>query len=313
MMRETNWILVTGGAGFIGSHSVDLLLANGYQVRVLDNFSTGRRENLPENHPRLKIIRGDLSDQVLLRDVFADVHAVLHLAAQVSVQKSIEDPASSCQTNIQSFVQVLEMARKRNTRLVYASSAAVYGEPRVLPVSESGIVQAISPYGLEKYTNELYADLYSRMYGLSSLGLRYFNVYGSRQDPQSPYSGVISRFVAQIRQGEAMTIRGDGLQERDFIHVADVARVNLLALTRQVQGVCNIARGEATTIRQLADTLIALQDGQAKLAWVNAVSGDIRHSRANVERMKAELTEAKVPLESGLRSLLQDSGSRIRV
>ncbi|MBU2788199.1 NAD-dependent epimerase/dehydratase family protein [Acidithiobacillus sp. VAN18-1] len=297
-------ILVTGGAGFIGSHTVDLLLAEGHQVRVLDNFSTGKRSNLPVAHPHLEVIAGELASAQLLREACQSVDAVLHLAAQVSVQKSIEDPVASCAQNIQNFVALLEMARQQEMRVVYASSAAVYGDPQTLPLCEGDAVDPISPYGLEKYSNELYAQLYEKMYGLSHLGLRYFNVYGPRQDPSSPYSGVISRFIDQARSGKPLTIRGDGLQERDFIHVHDVARANVAALRGDMRGVLNIASGTATTIHQLAESICSLI-GDGDLAWMSSVPGDIRHSRADVSNMNSCLgVPVQISLNEGLRSLL---------
>lgn len=297
-------VLITGGAGFIGSHTVDLLLADGHQVRVLDNFSTGKRSNLPASHPRLEILAGDLADADVLRDACASMDAVLHLAAQVSVQNSIDDPVASCAQNIQNVVALLETARKRQMRVVYASSAAVYGDPETLPLREWDAVAPISPYGLEKYSNELYARLYEKMYGLSHLGLRYFNVYGPRQDPGSPYSGVISRFVDQLQAGRPLTIRGDGLQERDFIHVFDVARANVAALLGQYNGVINIGSGSPTTIRQLAAQLCELFGG-GDLSWVPALPGDIRHSYADVSAMKNLFGPNQISLTEGLRQFLQ--------
>ncbi len=300
-------ILVTGGAGFIGSHTVDLLLAEGHDVCILDNFSTGKLSNLPEGHPRLQIIVSDIADAQVLRNASENVDAVLHLAAQVSVQKSIEDPVGSCAQNIQNFIALLEVARRRDLRVVYASSAAVYGDPEILPLRESDPVRPISPYGLEKYSNELYAELYEKMYGLSHLGLRYFNVYGQRQDPRSLYSGVISRFIDQMLTGKPLSIRGDGLQERDFIHVSDIARANVAALFSDTRGVVNIASGTKTTILDLASILVGLH-GTGDLSWAPAVPGDIRHSRADVTAMSTHLVQAKISLKDGLRQLL---GARI--
>ena len=308
MKNDTGVILVIGGAGFIGSHTVDLLLQEGYQVRVLDNFSTGRRENLPDGAPRLEVIAGSVEDSNRLEPAFDNVRAVLHLAAQVSVQRSVENPVYSCEQNIVGFVRVLEAARKRGARVVYASSAAVYGDPEILPLHEYGPIRPISPYGLEKYSNELYAELYGRMYGLSQLGLRYFNVYGPRQDPNSPYSGVISRFIDQLRRGVPLTVRGDGLQERDFIHVSDVARANLVALTKSVDGVVNVAGGQTCTILHLAETLIAMNDRPAEIHWVPSVDGDIRRSHADISRMRKNLVDPIVSLEDGLRSVKQENG-----
>lgn len=307
MKNNVGVILVIGGAGFIGSHTVDLLLQEGYQVRVLDNFSTGRRENLPECAPRLEVVAGSLEDLDRLDLAFTNVSAVLHLAAQVSVQCSVEDPVRSCEQNIVGFVRVLEAARKRGARVVYASSAAVYGDPETLPLREDGPIRPISPYGLEKFSNEHYAKLYGRMYGLSQLGLRYFNVYGPRQDPHSPYSGVISRFIDQLRSGLPLTVRGDGLQERDFIHVSDVARANVMALTKAVDGVVNVASGQQCTIRQLAEILLALAGRGDEIQWVPSLPGDIRHSQADISRMRQTLVDPIISLNEGLRSVKKEN------
>ena len=304
MQQNKELIMVIGGAGFIGSHSVDHMLAEGYAVRVLDDFSTGRRENLPKGHPQLEIIAGSVEDATILQVAFTEVSAVLYLAAQVSVQRSLEDPVQSAEQNIVGFVRVLEQARRYSVRVVYASSAAVYGDPEVLPLQETAPLRPISPYGLEKYSNELYAELFGRLYGLSQLGLRYFNVYGPRQDPRSPYSGVISRFIDQLQNGRPLTVRGDGLQERDFIHVADVARVNLAALRSAVNGVVNVASGTATTIGELAELLIELNLGKGEMQRMLRQSGDIRHSQADVRRMQQVLGRANIPLNRGLRTLL---------
>lgn len=303
--RHAGTILVVGGAGFIGSHTVELLLSEGYHVRVLDNLSTGKRDNLPASHDRLDFIFGDMADRTLLHQACEGVSHILHLAAQVSVIKSQEDPVFSCQQNILAYVGVLEEARKHNARFVYASSAAVYGNPAKLPLREDDPALPISPYGMEKYTNELYADLYGRMHQLSHLGLRYFNVYGPRQDPQSPYSGVISRFVAQALSHKALTIRGDGSQERDFIHVQDIARANVAALTGKVQGSINIARGEATTILTLAKIIHQFVETPSDIQWVPAVDGDIHRSIADNERMRKSLCQPYWSLSEGIQNLLQ--------
>ena len=301
---EPTIMLVIGGAGFIGSHTVELLLSEGYHVRVLDNLSTGKRDNLPASHERLDFILGDMTDRTLLHSACEGVTHILHLAAQVSVIRSQEDPVFSCQQNILAYVGVLEEARKHQARFVYASSAAVYGNPTKLPLNEDEPALPISPYGMEKYTNELYADLYGRMHQLSHLGLRYFNVYGPRQDPQSPYSGVISRFVAQALSRQALTIRGDGNQERDFIHVKDVAQANVAALTGRVQGSINIARGEATTILNLAKTIQELVNAPSRIEWVPPVEGDILRSIADIEQMRKDLCQPSWSLSEGIQDLL---------
>src|SRR3990167_9899318 len=208
-------ILVTGGAGFIGSHTVELLLQQGKQVVVLDNLSYGKQANLNLQHPDLEFIEGNILEYPLLVDLLSSCDAVLHLAALSSVQQSIEHPIYSFQVNTQGFLHVLQAVykAKRPIRLVYASSAAVYGNLAQLPCREDQPLMGLplSPYALQKMHNEQYAHLYKELHGIPSLGLRYFNVYGQRQDPQSPYSGVISRFVDSYLKDHELTLFGDGL------------------------------------------------------------------------------------------------------
>jgi UDP-glucose 4-epimerase len=297
--------LVTGGAGFIGSHTVEELLRRGWEVRVLDDFSTGKPDNLP-SHPRLAVLRGDIRSVDDVRHALQDVTHVVHLAAQVSVERSIREPLESGATNIMGFATVLEGARREQARrLVYASSAAVYGVPAEIPLSEASPTRPLSPYGLEKLMNEAYAELYAQLHGVSACGLRFFNVYGPRQDPRSPYAGVISRFAASARAGEAVTIFGDGSQTRDFVHVSDVARLTADALEENFSGVCNIATGHSVSLLQLVDAVRLALDRPLVVDHAPARAGDIVHSQADVRRM-TELFGPQRPimLASGLRDLL---------
>ena len=298
-------VLVTRGAGFIGSHTVELLLESGYQVRVLDNLSAGSRSNLPKSD-QLRFIHGDILDRRIVQAAADGVSHVLHLAAQVSVQNSVDNPIQSSHQNILGFLTVLDAAHKVDARLVYASSAAVYGEPVELPIRETSPVSAISPYGLEKIINEQYASLYARLHGTSQLGLRYFNVYGFRQDPASPYSGVIAKFIHMILAGRPLTIRGDGLQERDFIHVRDVARANVAALFSDYVGVLNVAGGQAVTIRRLTEVMAQIVGGEVALSNIPDIPGDIRQSVAQIEAMLEHLGRPQVTLEEGLEELMQN-------
>ena len=230
-------VLVTGGAGFIGSHTVDLLLEQNFSVRVLDNFSNGSRSNLPEANTQLEIIEGDITNVADVNEAMQGVDKCIHLAAQVSVVSSVEDASFSAQQNILGYVNIIEAIRKNNvSRLVYASSAATYGNPVELPLRESSLLNPESPYGLEKKVNEQYAELFLNLHGMSACGMRYFNVYGPRQDPKSPYAGVIALFVERIKNKQALTIFGDGLQTRDFVFVHDVARTNVAALQSDFNG-----------------------------------------------------------------------------
>ncbi|MEW5791103.1 MAG: NAD-dependent epimerase/dehydratase family protein [Pseudomonadota bacterium] len=310
-MTSTRKILVTGGAGFIGSHTVDQLLAQGMPVRVLDNLSSGRRSNLPNAHPLLEFRQGDIRDPVAVAEAMDGVSHVLHLAAQVSVARSLEAPGESCQHNLLGFVNVLDAARRAGVeRLVYASSAAVYGEPAYLPLDEAAPTRPLSPYGLEKLTNEAYAALYTHIHGLSCLGLRYFNVYGPRQDPASPYAGVISIFVERAQARLPLYIHDDGLQNRDFVCVPDVARVNADALLSDAQGVCNVATGRSVTLLDLVGTLEKILGYTLERRHLPPRQGDIRDSGATGERMRACFgLERTIALDEGLGILLSGSSA----
>ncbi len=303
-------VLVTGGAGFIGSHSVDHLLAAGARVRVLDNFSSGKRENLPQQHPDLDVVAGDVRDALAVNAALAGVTHVLHLAAQVSVQTSVEQPVESAAVNVTGFLNVLDGARRAGVRrFVYASSAAVYGVPERLPLDETAPLGPISPYGLEKAINDHYGALYRTLYDMAPLGMRYFNVFGPRQDPSSPYSGVISIFSRRLRSGEAMTVFGDGLQTRDFIYVGDIARANVAALRGDVSGVCNVATGETVTLLQLIDALAAVAGARPQVSFAPARTGDIRDSAADNARLRRELgVERFTSLRDGLAQLWASGG-----
>ncbi|MCW9055778.1 MAG: NAD-dependent epimerase/dehydratase family protein [Gammaproteobacteria bacterium] len=299
-------VLITGGAGFIGSHTADLLMEQDIPVRVLDNLSSGHRHNLPDKHPLLEFIEGDICDEGTVKNAMNGVSHCLNLAAQVSVVASLEDPAFSARQNILGFVNVLEAARTNNVqRLVYASSAAIYGEPPRLPLDEDLPVKQLSPYGLEKQINEQYCDLYHRLYNFSSLGMRYFNVYGPRQDPKSPYAGVIALLVDRISASQPVTVFGDGKHTRDFIFVRDVARTNVAALQSNYQGACNVATGQQTTLLDLIDVLSDLAGNQTDISFEEPRTGDIVHSLANPGRMNKELgVVAESTLKEGLSALL---------
>lgn len=302
-------VLVTGGAGFIGSHSVDRLLAAGARVRVLDNFSTGRRENL-QPHPSLEVMAGDIRDRATVDAALAGISHVLHLAAQVSVATSMEEPLASADVNVGGFLNVLDAVRRRGVgRLVYASSAAVYGVPARLPLHEEDPMLPLSPYGLEKSINDQYAALYREIYGQSTLGMRYFNVFGPRQDPASPYSGVISLFVRKLQEGNPLTVNGDGLQTRDFIFVGDVAAANVRALQADIGGVCNVATGHTVTLLQMIEALGAAAGLKPEILHGAPRAGDIRHSSADNRRLRSQLgLDHFTSLEDGLAQLWASGG-----
>jgi len=304
-------VLVTGGAGFIGSHTVDLLLEHGLRVIVYDNLMTGKVTHLNLFHPQLEFIPEDVLNYSTLLKQVKRVDAVLHLAALASVQQSIEDPLGSLRINTQGFLHVLQAIHeaKRPVRLVFASSAAVYGNCTHLPCHEEFFdVQPMSPYALEKANNERYARLYEHLFHIPSLGLRYFNVYGPRQDPASPYSGVIAKLIAQHQKGEAVTLFGDGKQCRDFIYVGDVARANLLALQNDCTGILNIATGIPETLCNLVHYIEQTGGQSTGVNFAAERPGDIRESYASIEKAEKSLSfRYNTKLSDGIRLLMNES------
>jgi nucleoside-diphosphate-sugar epimerase len=300
-------ILVTGGAGFIGSHSVDYLLQHNCQVTVLDNLSSGKVNNLDLTQPGLEFIEGDVLEYPLILDLVKNVDAVLHLAAIASVPESIVNPIYTMQVNMQGFLHVLQAVRecREPIRVVYASSAAVYGDTQQLPCRESQVETPLSPYALQKMNCEQYATLFAALFGIKSLGLRYFNVYGERQDPSSPYSGVISRFLDLYHRDEELFVFGDGSQTRDFIHVSDVARANWLALQSLQSGALNIATGTPESLLALIDAIEAAGGKPARRGFKPARVGDIHASYAAVELAEAMLGfVSNVTLKEGIAGMV---------
>ncbi|WP_306059045.1 NAD-dependent epimerase/dehydratase family protein [Natronococcus wangiae] len=295
-------VLVTGGAGFIGSHLVEALAPH-TEVRVLDDFSTGERAYLPED---VTVIEGDVRDPIALQRAARGVDVIFHHAAVVSVSQSVDAPRQSNRTNVDASLLVLEQARQEDARVVAASSAAVYGHPVELPVSETAPTEPTSPYGVQKLALDQYTRLYAELYDLPTVALRYFNVYGPRQ--RGPYSGVISTFLEQARAGEPITIDGDGEQTRDFVHVSDVVRANLRAATTGETGEAyNVGTGERISIGELAETIRDATDSSSPIVHREPRPGDIRHSGADISKADRALGfEARVGLESGIRSLVDD-------
>jgi UDP-glucose 4-epimerase len=274
--------LVTGGAGFIGSHITDRLLADGYRVRVLDNFSTGKRENLPESND-LEIITGDVGSFDDVHKAMKDVELVFHEAAIASVPKTIQDPIGSQRTNYQGTLNVLEAARQQGTRrMVFASSAAVYGDLPELPKREDMPLKPQSPYAVDKLASEYACQMYTHLHGLETVCLRYFNVYGPRQDPGSPYSGVISIFADRLKNGERPVIYGDGEQTRDFVFVSDVVEANIKAanVNKAAGKVINIATGRVVTLNELLKSMCRILNRKFDPGYEKVREGDIRHSSA---------------------------------
>jgi nucleoside-diphosphate-sugar epimerase len=300
--------MVTGGAGFIGSHIVDRLLADGYLVRVLDNFSTGKRENLPESAD-LEIITGDVGSFDDVHRGMKDVELVFHEAAIASVPKTIDDPIGSQRTNYQGTLNVLEAARQQGTkRVVFASSAAVYGDLPELPKREDSHLKPLSPYAVDKLASEYACQMYTHLHGFETVCLRYFNVYGPRQDPGSPYSGVISIFADRLKKGEQPVIHGDGEQTRDFVFVSDVVEANLKAATvvEAAGRVINIATGNVVTLNELLKTMSLILNREFSPRYEKVRTGDIRHSSA-LTVLSKDLMDwiSVIDMNAGLARLLQ--------
>jgi len=295
-------VLVTGGAGFIGSHLVDSLVPNN-EVRVLDNFSTGSHENL---NSEAEVIETDLRNEKATENALQDVDLVFHQAAQVSVTRSIEQPQESFSNNLAATLNILEQARTNDFRVVLASSCAIYGDPEETPVPESHPKDPQSPYGLEKLTVDRYARLYHDLYDVETVALRYFNVYGPRQSG-GDYSGVISIFKRQAENDEPLTVEGDGEQTRDFVHVDDVVRANLLAAeTDRVGEAYNVGTGSTVTIRELAEQIRAVSGSDSDICHVDGRDGDIERSQADIGRIRSRMRfESKISLTEGLQSLFE--------
>ncbi|MGA8135706.1 MULTISPECIES: NAD-dependent epimerase/dehydratase family protein [Pseudomonas] len=302
-------ILITGGAGFIGSNLAEALLEQGYSLRILDDLSTGKRGNLALDNPRVELIEGDVADAALVTQVMRGCQAVVHLAAVASVQASVEDPVRTHQSNFIGTLNVCEAMRQTGVkRVLFASSAAVYGNNgEGESIVEDTTKAPLTPYASDKLASEQYLDFYRRQHGLEPVIFRFFNVFGPRQDPSSPYSGVISIFCERALKGLPITIFGDGEQTRDFIYVGDLVQILLQALEApQVQeGAINVGLNRATTLRQVLTALGEVVGALPPVTYEPARSGDIRHSRANNQRMleRFELAEP-TPMSVGLARLL---------
>lgn len=281
-------ILITGGAGFIGSHLTERLLGDGMAVRVLDNLSTGKRANLPDAD-RLDFIEGDIRKATDVARAAQGVEAIVHLAAVASVQASVDDPVGTHQSNLVGTLHLLEAARRYGVkRFIYASSAAVYGDTAILPVSENSRLMPLSPYATDKLAGEHYLDFYARKFGLRGTAFRFFNIYGPRQDPSSPYSGVISIFSERAGRGAPVTIFGDGRQTRDFVFVGDLVHILTKALDNEtaVGQVINIGRGIECSLLDLLSELERITGRRIERHHEPPRVGDIVRSCADVARLR---------------------------
>ena len=305
--------LVTGGCGFIGSHLCEALLRAGHRVRVLDDLSSGFRSNLPDG---VEFLQGDVADPIVIQQAVQGVAGCFHLAAIASVEKGVQDWLGTHNANLTGTINLLNAVRAlpnaRETRVVYASSAAVYGDCPVLPITEDVAKTPLSAYGADKYGCELHARVATHVFGIPTTGLRFFNVYGPRQDPKSPYSGVISIFCDRLRRQDEVKIFGDGLQSRDFVYVTDVVAALIASMDRKSPDaqVFNVCTGRATTVLDLAHVIAELCGHAPEIAHCAARAGEIRHSIGSSAVTSAALSlQEPVYLRDGLAEVLSWLGA----
>jgi len=295
-------ILVTGGAGFVGSHIVDRLSPEN-KVTVLDNLFTGSLSNLEKSKDRVAFIKGDILDKSLVSNIVADVEFIFHLAAHVGNIRSLQDPYFDMDVNIRGMLNLLEACRDSKVkRLVYSSSGAIFGEAKYLPIDEEHPLHPESPYAVSKMAAEKYAFAFYKVYGVPTTSVRYFNIYGPRQDT-SEYANAISIFLSRVKDGKSLTIFGDGKQTRDFIFIEDVVTANILAATQPaaVGEIFNIATGRATSINQITDIIKQISGRESPIIYADPRAGEVRHSRANIEKAQKLLGfSPKTDLNEGL-------------
>ena len=297
--------LVTGGAGFIGSHTVDELVRRGHDVLVLDDLSTGKKSNLSGVISKIEFVTASITNLEAARDACRGMDRVIHLAAQTSVPRSVKDPLETNLINVTGTLNVLVAARDAHVkRVVFASSCAVYGKTAELPIRENAALNPISPYGISKQVGEAYGRLFQEMYGLEFAALRYFNVFGPRQDPSSPYSGVLSVFNASLLNRTQPTVYGDGEQSRDFVYVQNVVAANLLAAEAAAASgpAINIGTGKRCTLNATLALLAEITGRPSRASYAAARDGDIRDSQADIELARQSLGyDPRVGFEEGLR------------
>jgi len=314
--------LITGGAGFIGSNIAEALLRRGEKVRILDNFSTGKRDNITQIQSTLKaesitnfdleLIEGDIRSYHIVREAVEGVDVVLHQAALPSVPRSVKDPLTSNEVNVVGTLNILNAAKDVKVgRIVYASSSSVYGDLDVLPKTEDMLPKPLSPYAVTKLAGEKYCQVFTKLYGLETVILRYFNVFGPRQDPNSQYAGVIPKFIKLIKEGKSPVIHGDGAQSRDFTYVSNVVDANLLACQQHSDDlsgeVFNIAFGKRITINDLVNSINKLLKTNIQPQYADSRPGDVKHSLANIGKARQLLGyEPNVDFFTGLKKIVQD-------
>jgi UDP-glucose 4-epimerase len=312
MKQTCRNILVTGGAGFIGSHLIPKLIELGHSVTVLDNLSTGKLENLNEllDNPKFKFKHGDIRDEIIPKEVFAKIDSMIHLAALIDISASVADPIQNHEINVNGTFNMLQAASKyKIEKFVFASSTAVYGDLKTLPVQETSSLHPISPYAASKIAGEAYCSAFANCFGLETISLRFFNIYGLRSE-NSPYSGVITKFLKKIVNDEVLTIDGDGEQTRDFIHVNDIVIAIILALEKKgLKGeVFNVCTGKPTSINQLAATLKTVTGKSPNVRHGPSRLGDIQHSYGDPTEAAEKLGfRASIDLTKGLQLLMEES------
>ena len=292
-------ILITGAAGFIGANLCEYMLEKGYNVTGLDNFATGHRDNIRsfKDHQNFTFIEGDIREESICFKVTSGVDIVLHQAALGSVPRSLQDPITSNEVNVNGFLNMLEASKQNGVkRFVFAASSSTYGDSKQLPKVEENIGKPLSPYAITKYVNELYAEIYSNAYGLETIGLRYFNVFGRKQDPNGAYAAVIPKFIDQFLKGEAPTINGDGSFSRDFTYIDNVLQMNYLAMTttkaEAINQVYNTAVGDRVSLLEMTNQIKkGLTHYDPSIADIELIfgpfrEGDIPHSQASIEKAK---------------------------
>ena len=296
--------IVTGGAGFIGSHLAEELARRGYQVVILDDLSTGKMENIKGllDKDNVTFVQGSITELPLLQKLFDNVDYVFHQAALARVPFSIQDPLAVNEANISGTLKVLWAAKRSSVKkVIYAASSSAYGNTASLPQREDMPPDPLSPYALTKLTGEYYCNIFREIYGLSTVCLRYFNVYGPRQDPNSEYAAVIPKFIKRVSEGKPLIIFDDGEQTRDFVFVSDVVQANVLAAESNASGVFNIGQGRRLTINELAKLIIHIMNKDIETIHQGARMGDIKHSLADISKAKGFGYEPKYDLERGLR------------
>ncbi|HHF43350.1 MAG TPA: SDR family oxidoreductase [Candidatus Aminicenantes bacterium] len=301
--------LVTGGAGFIGSHLVEGLLERGHSVRVVDNFLTGKRENLARVVSKIELVEGDIRDFSLCQKITREIDWVFHQAALPSVPRSVEDPGLSNEINVTGTLNLLIAAREAAVKkFIFASSSSVYGDDQNLPKREDILGQPLSPYAITKRVGEMYCLVFNQLYGLSTICLRYFNIFGPRQDPHSQYAAVIPNFIQRMIESRPPVIFGDGFQSRDFTYVANVVEANIRAaeVTEVEKRIFNIACGQRITVMELVEWINRILGKDIKPVFDPPRPGDIKHSYADISLAQKYLDyQPKVNFEAGLRATIK--------